>query len=322
MELKYDPFPFIFGRGDETTRLVCLDVFNLADSPQGRRCLLALLRRQRADGAFPSRFDLQQWGMRETVRNALLLLSVGIPAGGVNVDSVVQFLLGHQRPDGGWSENPSLEIPSWGVELSNERSVTWLTADVVELLRKVGMGEDAPCQAALAWLRETQNAHGGWYCFRGSTGEQRGTTGDPDSTAQVTFMMGEIYGQHDSSYLKGRKLYERALDECVRDVERGYRVRLRDGQRVDLDAYTLTQPILAWALEPPRRIRAGYDVREPRVKRILEALVGIQREDGGWRPFWEEQSSPLHTVLAIEVLVLSSAIAPEDLRDMVGAYAD
>jgi hypothetical protein len=91
---------------------------------------------------------------------------------------------------------------------------------------------------------------------------------------------------------------------------------------VDLDAYTLTQPLLAWALEPPRRIRAGYDVHEPRVKRILEALVGIQREDGGWRPFWQEQSSPLYTVLAIEVLALGGAIAREDLRDMVGAYAD
>jgi hypothetical protein len=321
MKLNYDPFPFIFARGDEVIRLVCLDFFDLGDSPCARACLLALLKEQRANGAFSSRFNPANWGTREMVRNALLLLKVGMPAGGVNVDSAVQFLLGQQRPDGGWSENPALEIPSWVVELSNERSVTWLTADVVELLRQVGLGEDTPCHVALAWLREMQNAHGGWHCFRGSTGEQRGTTGDPDSTAQIAFLMGEIYGQHDPAYLKGRELYERSLDECVRDVERGYRVRLRDGQRVDLDAYTLTQPILAWALEPPRRVRAGYDVREPRVKRILEALVGIQREDGGWQPFWEEQSSPLYTVLAIEVLVLSSAIAPEDLRDMVGAYA-
>jgi hypothetical protein len=321
MKLKYDPFPFIFAWGDKTTRLVCLDFFGLADSPQGRRCLLALLKEQRADGTFSSRYNSEEWGTRETVRNALLLLKAGMPAGGVNVDGAVRFLLSHQRPDGGWSENPSLEIPSWAMELSNEQSVTWLTADVVELLRQVGIGEDAPCQAALAWLRQAQNAHGGWHCFRGSTGEQRGTTGDPDSTAQIAFLMGEIYGQDDPAYLKGRELYDRSLDECVRDVERGYRVRLRDGQRVGLDAYTLTQPILAWALEPPRRVRAGYGVRELRVKRILEALVGIQREDGGWQPFWEEQSSPLYTILAIEVLVLSGAIARRDLRGMVGAYA-
>jgi hypothetical protein len=321
MKLKHDPFPFIFSQGDEETRLVCLDFFGLADSSQGRKCLLSLLKRQRADGAFPSRFDPQEWSTRETVRNALLLLKVGMPSSGVNVDGAVQFLLGQQRPDGGWSENPALEIPSWVVELSNERSVTWLTADVVELFRQVGVGESAPCQAALVWLGEVQNGHGGWHCFRGSIGEQRGTAGDPDSTAQIAFLMGEIYGQDDPAYLKGRELYERSLDECIEDVERGYRVRLRDGRKADLDAYTLTQPLLAWVLEPPRRVRAGYDVREPRIRRILEALIGIQREDGGWRPFWEEESSPLYTVLAIEVLVLSGEISQEDLRDMVGRYA-
>lgn len=320
MILRHNPLPFIFAHGDETAKLVCLDFFDLVDSPQARGCLLNLVKQQRADRAFPSRFNSEEWGARETVRNALLLLKAGMPPGGVNVDSAVQFLLGHQRPDGGWSENPALEIPSWVVELSNERSVTWLTADVVEFLRQVGMGGGAPCQAALAWLREMQNGHGGWHCFTGSIGDQRGTAGDPDSTAQIAFLMGEIYGQDDPAYLKGRELYERSLDECVRDVERGYRVRLRDGQKADLDAYTLTQPLLAWVLEPPRRVRAGYDVREPRIRRILEALVGVQREDGGWRPFWEEQSSPLYTVLAIQVLVLSGALARDDLRDMIDAY--
>jgi squalene cyclase len=320
MNLKYDPFRFIFAQGDETTQLICLEFFGLAGSSRARGCLSSLVQQQRADGAFPSRLDPAAWGTRETVRNVLLLLKAGMPPDGANVDSAVQFLLSHQRPDGGWCENPSLEIPSHVVELSNEQSVTWLTADAVELLRQVGMGDGAECRAALEWLRQMQNPHGGWHCFRGSIGDRRGTTGDPDSTAQVAFLMGDIYGQDDPAYQKGRALYERSLDECVADVEQGYRVRLRDGQRVELDAYTLTQPILAWALEPPRRVQAGYDVREPRVRRILEALLGIQREDGGWRPFWEEGSSPLYTVLAIEVLALGGALARDALRDKIGAY--
>jgi hypothetical protein len=57
MKLKHDPFPFIFSQGDEETRLVCLDFFDLGDSPSARACLLALLKRQSADGAFPSWFD-------------------------------------------------------------------------------------------------------------------------------------------------------------------------------------------------------------------------------------------------------------------------
>jgi hypothetical protein len=320
MRLKHDPFPLIFTHGEEALQLTCLAFFDLEDSPRARACLLALLKQQRPDGGFPSPFDEAQWGTRETVRRAHLMLEVGMPSDGVNVDLAVRFLLKQQRPDGGWSENPGLEIPSYAVEISNEQGVTWLTADVVELLRRAGRKDSAECRAALEWLRAAQNADGGWHSFKGSMGDRRGTTGDPDSTAQITFLMGEVYGHDDPTYLKGRALYERFLDECVRDVERGYQIRPRDGRRVELDAYSLTQPLIAWPLEPPRRARAGFDANEPRIRRILEALVDIQREDGGWRPFWEEESSPRYTLLAVEALVLSGAIARDDVRRNVDVY--
>jgi hypothetical protein len=91
--------------------------------------------------------------MQETVRHTLLLLKVGMPAACVNVNSAVQFVLRNQNPDGGWCENPVLEIPPQMTWLSNERSITWLTADAVEVLRSVGQGEQPPCQAALTGLR-------------------------------------------------------------------------------------------------------------------------------------------------------------------------
>jgi hypothetical protein len=313
MKLKRDPFPLIFTQGDEATKLACLEFFGLTDSPQAKGCLLDLIKQQRFNGAFPSRLDPENWGMRETVRNTLLLLKVGLRPKGVNVDTAVQFILSRQRPDGGWSENPSLEIPPWMVELSNEQSVTWITADVVELLRQVGMGECRECKAALEWLRTMQNRHGGWYCYSGSIGDQRDATGDPDSTAQITFLMGELYGKDDPVYLRGRELFETHLDECAQDVERGHRIRLQDGQREELDGYTLTHLLLSWLLDQPRRIQSGYDVSDPRVKQMMEALIEIQREDGGWRPFWSEESSPVYTALAVEVLVLSKMLAREDL---------
>jgi len=96
-------------------------------------------------------------------------------------------------------------------------------------------------------------------------------------------------------------------------VERGYRIRLRDEQREELDGYTLTHLLLSWLLDQPRRIQKGYDVSDPRVKRMMEALIDIQREDGGWRPFWSEKSSPVYTALAVKVLVLSGVLAREDL---------
>ncbi len=125
--------------------------------------------------------------------------------------------------------------------------------------------------------------------------------------------MGEIYGENDPVYRKGRELFETHLDEAIQDVERGYRFRFRDGQREELDGYTLTHLLLSWLLDPPRRIQNGYDVSDPRVKQMMEALIEIQREDGGWRPFWSEESSPVYTALAVKVLVLSGALAREDL---------
>jgi squalene cyclase len=321
MKLEHNPFPLIFTQGDETTKLACLEFFGLQDSLQAKGWLLELIKLQRSNGAFPSHLDPDNWGTRETVRNTLLLLKVGLPPKGVNVDSAVQFILSRQRPDGGWSENPSLDIPPWMVELSNEQSITWVTADVVELLRLVGMGECRECEAALEWLRAVQNQHGGWYSYSGSIGDQRGSTGDPDSTAQITFLMGELYGEDDPVYLRGRELFERHLDEAVQDVERGYRFRLRDGRREELDGYTLTHLLLSWLLDQPRRIQSGYDVGDPRVKQMMEALIDIQREDGGWHPFWSEESSPVYTALAVKVLVLSGMLARDDLEDAVKAYA-
>jgi hypothetical protein len=321
MKLKYNPFPLIFTQGDEATKLACLEFFGLGDSPRANECLLKLIKLQRSNGAFPSHLNPEDWGMRETVRNTLLLLKVKLPPRGVNVDSAVQFILSHQSSDGGWSENPALEIPLEKVELSNERSITWVTADVVELLRQVGMGEGPECQAALEWLRQMQNRHGGWYSYSGSIGDQRGSTGDPDSTAQITFLMGKIYGEDDPVYRKGKELFETHLEECVQDVERGYRIKLRDGERVGLDAYTLTHLLLSWLLDPPRRIQSGYDVSDPRVKQMMETLIEIQREDGGWHPFWSKESSPVYTALAVKVLVLSGMLARDDLEDAVKAYA-
>jgi hypothetical protein len=320
-KLAYDPFPLIFEQGDAATKLTCLALFTLAGSPQASASLLALLRKQRADGAFPSQFDAAKPGTRETGRTALLLLEAGMPADGVNVASAGRFLLSCQRPDGSWSEGPELEIPAWVVEVSNGTGVTWLTADVIDLLRRLRMAENDACQSALRWLRQVQNEHGGWHCFRGSTGYQRGTPGDPDSTAQIAFMMGEVYGEDDPGYLAGRALYEQFLDECARDVERGYRIRQRDGQRVPLDAYTLTQPLLAWALEPPRRVDAGYSARDRRVRGIMDALIQIQREDGGWRPFWSDASSPQYTVIAVRALILSGMLCREDMAAQAERHA-
>ena len=54
---------------------------------------------------------------------------------------------------------------------------------------------------------------------------------------------------------------------------------------------------------------------------MMEALIQAQREDGGWRPFWSEESSPVYTALAVKVLVLSGMLARGDLEADIKAYA-
>jgi hypothetical protein len=314
MNLKYDPFPLIFTQGDAATKLAGLEFFGLADSPQAKACQLELIRQQRSDGAFPSHLDPKNWGMRETARHTLLLLKVGLPPTGVNVDSAVKFVLNHQRSDGGWSENRALKLPPEQTWLNSGRSITWLTADTVELLRQVGMGERTACQAAVEWLRAMQNQRGAWPSLAWDVGERQEDSGDPDTTAQIGFLMGELYGEDDPAYLEARELFEGHLDACVRDVERGYRIRRRDGKRVELDVYDLTHLLLSWLLDPPRRLQSGYDAGDARVRRMMEALIGIQREDGGWRPFFAEGSSPVYTLLAVKALVLSGMLTREDLE--------
>lgn len=321
MKLKYNPLQLIFTRGDAATKLACLEFFGLRDSPQAKECLLNLRKQQRANGTFPSRLDPQNWGMRETVRNTLLLLKAELPSNRVNIDSAVNFILNQQNPDGGWGENHSLKIPPEMVELSSKRSVTWLTADIVELLHQVDMEERTEYKKAVEWLKAIQNPHGGWLCFSGDIGEKMNVKGDPDSTAQITFMMGEIFGEDDPAYLKGKKLFEMYLDDCVKDIERGYRIRLRDGEKEKLDVYHLTHLLLSSLVDPPRRLQSGYDISDPRVKRMMETLIDIQLEDGGWRPFWAEESSLAYTLLAVKVLILSGAIAREDLQIDVKTYA-
>jgi hypothetical protein len=320
MHLKHNPFPFLFAKGDTVTQLACLEFFELENSPVARDCLLRIIRHQRSDGAFPSHLDATQWGMRETVRNTLLLLRVGFPPVGRNVQSAVRFILHQQQRAGGWCENPALALPADQTWLSARRSITWLTVDAIDLLRQVGMGTSPACQAALGWLRTVQDQHGGWPSLAPEAGEPAAPA-DADATAQVTFLMGEVYGEGDPVYQRGRETFERHLDECARDAARGYAIGVRDGERSALDVYHLTHLLLSWWLDPPRRFQSGCDTGDPRLRSIMQSLLDLQRQDGGWQPFFSQESSPVYTLLAVKALILSKMLPREDLQPIVERHA-
>ncbi len=182
MRLKHDPIGFILREGDDKTKLRLLELLELLDTKKAKELTLNLLKSQMPNGGFTSRFNREIAEVTKTCRTALLLLKCGIPQDCLNIQSAVNFLLSLQRDDGGWSENPKLTIPRKVIELSNEKSVTWLTADVIVLLREVGLAENEACKRALSWLRSIQSEAGGWFMFEGDGFEGS----DPDSTAQIS----------------------------------------------------------------------------------------------------------------------------------------
>jgi hypothetical protein len=321
MKLSYDPFPLIFARGDETTKLACLEFFGLKSSPQAEAYRSQSVRQQRHDGSLPSRLDPRNWGMLETTRSALLLLKAGLLSEDVTISRAVRSILQHQNPDGGWSENPALKIPPEQTWLSSERSITWLSADIIDLLKQVGMNACSERQRAVEWLRAMQTDAGGWPSLAPEEDAKKEPGYDPDATVQIGFLMGDLYGKTDSAFLKTKALLERHLDECVQDVESGYRIRLRDGKPEPIEVYHLTHLLLSSLVDPPRRLKSGYDVSDPRVRRMMKALLDIQQRDGGWCPFWAKESDPVYTLLAMKVLIYTKALEKGPCKDRVKVFA-
>ncbi len=126
-------------------------------------------------------------------------------------------------------------------------------------------------------------------------------------------LMKDVYGENDPVYLKGKKLFESFLDSVARDVDRGYYVAL-NGEKRENEIYHLTHLLLSSLVDKNSRIKTGYDLSDERVKKIVGAIVDSQREDGGWRPFWAEESDPVYTVLALKLLVFVGVLKVEELR--------
>jgi hypothetical protein len=314
IRLKHDPTALVFQQGDDSAKLHLLQLRDALDNKTGKDLLLNLQKTQMPSGGFPSRFDSKLEGVNETCKTTLLLLNCGIPHDKPNVQAAVTYLLRRQREDGGWSENPALTIPKQVTWLSQDQSITWLTADAIELLRRSRYGQSEACTKALQWLRGMQAPDGGWPMYRRTQFHE-----DPDSTAQILFLMREIYGETDPAWLKGVKKIEKILCQQAEEAAKGSGVTAT-GQRREVDIYDLTRVLISSLVDPRRRIDAGYDLSDPRVKKIVDAIFRSQLEDGGWRPFWSERGDPTYTVLTLKLLVWFEAIDVEPLRMQVLAH--
>jgi hypothetical protein len=304
IELRYDPIPLILGRGRPIDVLELLDEAGLLFTTLAQGHLLALLSQQRRDGGFPSAFDGVHFGVRETERVVRLLLHAGLGPETLNVNAALDLLLDIQRPDGGWSENPALPLPPSEATLSTRLGVTWLTAEVALTLEEADRDTEEAYWHALEWLHGWQCQGGGWPLLEGMDQPH------PDSSTLITFFLADIYSEADPVVNQGKAYYERCLTEISRDAQQRYReVR---GERRGLDIYHLVDTVLE-----PQAAAAGYTCLDQRIVRIVEAVADIQRRDGGWRPFWREESDPAYTAYALRALVWVEALEREQLAEMI-----
>jgi hypothetical protein len=310
MDFTHDPTPFIFAKGDLYTKLCVLELSGLANTPLGISLLLDLLKTQNKDGGFPSRINANFSGVKESERTAFLLLRCGMPKENLNLASCIKFILKHQTEDGGFKENPKINIPEKIVELSNEKAATWLTADIVDLLRDLGLENTKACQIGIHWLRKVEKSGGGWGLFEGEE-EQI----DPDSSVQVTFLMKDLFGEEDPLYKRGIALYEENLTGLAKDAETGF--CFRKGEKEENDIYHLTHLLGQSFFFGKRSADAGYDVKDQRVEKIVKAIIQTQREDGGWRPFWSEESGPLYTGLVLKIFFWIGVLPKEKIKSMI-----
>jgi prenyltransferase beta subunit len=309
MELKHDPVPFIFEKGDQYTKLSVLEMVGLGNTPLGKELLLDLLKTQRPDGGFPSKIDPDCSGVKETERVAHLLLRCQMPKDGLSLASAMRFLLRNQTEDGGFRENTKLSIPADSVDLSKEKGVTYLTADLVDLLRLMGQEGNKACQKAINWLRRIELPEGGWPLFEG---EERI---DPDSSAQITFLMSDLLGPEDTLYKRGLEMYEKHLDQMAKDAEQGF--NFFTGEKRENDIYHLTHLLGQSFVSGKRGADAGFATKDKRVKKILQAIIEIQREDGGFRPYWSEESDPLYAGLVLRIFLWVGGTKEKEVKAMI-----
>lgn len=304
IELRYDPIPFVLSQGQPAVLLSLLGEAGLLFTSLAREHLLALLSQQRRDGGFPSTYDRVHFGVRETARAIRLLLHGGLGPETLNVAAAIDLLIHMQQPNGGWHENPALNLPPTLGELSTSQGVIWLTAEVAQALQEAGQDTTDAYWRALDWLYTSQCTDGGWPRQEGQNEP------DPDSSTSVTFLLYNIYGEADPVVQEGIAYYERCLAEIAQDAQqRYYEVR---GERRGLDVYHLVDTVLE-----PGAAALGYTMGDERIVAIVDALVDIQRRDGGWRPFWKEESDPRYTIYTLRALVWVGALEQAELGEMI-----
>ncbi len=279
--LKYDPIPGIFEMGSSYHHLKALSFLAERDDSRLLDVLKKVKSSQNADGGWPW---LGRWEFDEKVPSSITdtanylppLIDTGVDIHSEEVVKASAFLLGPQRNDGGWSENPELRktmCESW-TWFSVDHSVTWITGLVITALIKAGYLSDAPSIVkATGFLKSMQNEEGGWPSHAGVP--------EPGSTDMWT-MEDVISALLNCGETKSSEIIRKAENAILKN-----RDRWKEPVENPLGVFLML----------------GYDRGHEYVEECIRHLLENQKEDGGWGFYNEWNSSPDQTVRWLEILL-------------------
>ena len=252
---------------DKGTELEKYRLNYLLAKERGDEVPLGYLRKlQNVDGGFP--FNGEK-GKLTSVNNTSVNLSLMVELGLVESDAcrkTVDYLVSVQGEDGSWDENCAISQynpPFWDMP-GDLKTKMWLTASVLNFLIQLGYRESEAVNKAKQFLLKNRDEEGKFVGFLHSTWISVG-----------------VFGQLEG---KDSEIVKKALEVIERNLG-----RLEDGAGD-----------LVWCLECFYAARIGKDA--PIVKRCLNRVIELQRQDGAWTSGDGDKHSVSTTINALRIL--------------------
>lgn len=228
---------------------------------------LGYLRKlQNVDGGFPYN---DEKGKLSSVNNTSVNLGLMVELGLVESDvcrKTLDYLVSVQGEDGSWDENRAIsqyEPPFWNMP-GNLKTKMWLTASILDCLIQLGYRESEAVRKGTRFLLENRDEQGKFFGFLHSTWVSVG-----------------VFGQLEGA---GSEIVKKALEVIERNLD-----RVEDGAGDFI-----------WCLEC--FYAAGISKDTPTVRRCIDRVIDLQRQNGAWTSGDGEKYSVSTTINALRIL--------------------
>jgi hypothetical protein len=225
-----------------------------------------LMGLQNDDGGFPYKGEKGKLSsVNHTISNLSVMIELGLTGSEV-CRNAVDYLVGIQGEDGGWDENHAVsryDPPFWDLP-GDLKTKMWLTASVLSHLILLGYRESEAVRRGKEFLLRNRDEEGKFFGFLHSTWISVG-----------------VFGQLEGA---GSEIVKNALEVIERNLD-----RLEDGAGDFI-----------WCLEC--FYVAGVSKGNTVVRRCVDRVIGLQRQDGAWTSGDGEEYSVSTTIGALRIL--------------------